>query len=348
VILAETRKTVQDDLDKLYLEINEITTDLLGIPPDDVVLLPPRRLLKTSSGKIRRAALRELYEQNRISKSQKATWLQVVSFGLAGLKTQIRRFLSIIYEGAYAGYVWALFSFVTPIVWVTVVLLPVYSWRWSFIHWTGRFLVSALRIPLIVNGLENLPDADPCILVVNHASYIDSFVMVAALPRNFRFVAKSELANSFGAQFFLSRLGTEFVERFDKQKSIEDARRITKSALEGSPLLFYPEGTLTRIPGLLPFHMGAFQTAAEGGLTIVPIAIRGSRSILRGGTWFPRRGPITITITSPIKPRKKKDGTKEQLWKTSLKLRDESREQILHYCGEPNLAHEQSPLLKLI
>ncbi len=115
----------------------------------------------------------------------------------------------------------------------------------------------------IKGGAENLPDNDtfletpPCILVANHASYLDGLVMVAATQLKCRFVAKSELKNNPFARIFLSKLDTEFVERFDVEKGgILDAKRIADSAESSQPLFFFPEGTLYRMAGLHEFHMG--------------------------------------------------------------------------------------------
>jgi 1-acyl-sn-glycerol-3-phosphate acyltransferase len=143
---------------------------------------------------------------------------------------------------------------------------------------------------------------------------------------------------------FLRRIRTEFVERFDKQKGVEDARRIVGRVRAGQSLLFFAEGTFCRMPGLLPFHMGAFLTATDAGVPLVPIAIRGSRSILRDGSWLPRRGMITVTIGKPIKPDAIRTHGEGDSWTVAMKLCDAAREHILCHCGEPDLAHEKSPI----
>jgi 1-acyl-sn-glycerol-3-phosphate acyltransferase len=169
--------------------------------------------------------------------------------------------------------------------------------------------------------------------------------MVATIPFEFSFVAKAELINSTVSRIYLDRIGTEYVERFDAQRGVKDAQRISSSARTGRSILFFAEGTFTRVPGLLPFHMGAFLAAAEADLPVVPVAIRGTRSILLNETWFPRRGMITMTIGKPIEPAETRDGAKDNVWSTALKLRDATREHILRHCGEPDLADEKSPLL---
>jgi 1-acyl-sn-glycerol-3-phosphate acyltransferase len=186
--------------------------------------------------------------------------------------------------------------------------------------------------------MQNLLRETPCILVSNHASYLDNFLMVAVLPMEFSFVAKAELSKSFLSRVFLKRIDVEFAERFDRQKGVEDARRIVSTAHKGHNLLFFAEGTFTRIPGLRPFHMGAFEAAVETDIPVIPIAIRGTRSMLRDVSLFPRRGTITVTIGNPIEPRSMRDPSASDSWKTAIKLRDAAREYILKHCGEPDLA----------
>jgi 1-acyl-sn-glycerol-3-phosphate acyltransferase len=81
----------------------------------------------------------------------------------------------------------------------------------------------------------------------------------------------------------------------------------------------------------MPFRSGAFQTAAQAQVPVVPIALRGVRSVLRDGTWYLRRAPISVTISNPVSP----EGTD---WNAAVRLRDRVRGEILRYCGEPDLA----------
>jgi 1-acyl-sn-glycerol-3-phosphate acyltransferase len=188
---------------------------------------------------------------------------------------------------------------------------------------------------LRVHGLDQLPRG-PCVIAANHASYLDGIIMTAVLPGVFSFVAKRELTARVVARVFLRHIGAEFVERFELARGVEDARQAARAARRGKTLVFFPEGTFTRTPGLLPFHMGAFVAAAEADVPLVPVAIRGTRSILRSDQWFPRRGTISVTIGAPLAP----EGTD---WSAAIKLRDAARAEILRHCGEPDLA-DQPPL----
>ncbi len=337
VVMAETREENPQKLNTLKEEINSIAMDLAGTAADEVVLAQPGTILKTSSGKIRRAANRSLYESDRIGKGYKAGWWQIVRIAVSGILPELRRVWHAGLNGIYAAYCWMLLSLMTPIVWLSVVLLPVSHWRWALMKKMTGFLIRTSFTSLFVQGTENLSGKGSCILVANHASYLDGLIMVAALPRQFSFVAKAELGGSFLLRVFMKRIQTEFVERFDTLKGIEDARRIAAAAREKRSLLFFAEGTFTRIPGLRPFHMGAFEAAVEADIPVVPVAIRGTRSILRDESRFPRRGAVIVTIGKPVEPRSMQDPDAPELWTTAIKLRDAAREQILRHCGEPDL-----------
>ena len=227
VILAEARVKDPAERDELKREVTAVAMDLLGTPPDDVVLAPPHTVLKTSSGKIRRAVSRELYEQGRIGKSR-AVWWQRTRLALAGVVPQLHRLWHRIVDTLYAGQVWLVFLGLAVIVWPLVVILPRMAWRWWVLRTGGRLFMCLTRTPLVVHGLGHVPEGQACVVVANHASYLDTAVIVTALPIELIFVAKQEFMNNFFYRLFMIRLRTEFVERFDKQKSVEGARRLAQ------------------------------------------------------------------------------------------------------------------------
>jgi 1-acyl-sn-glycerol-3-phosphate acyltransferase len=333
VVVAETRETEASAREQLRRQIDSTVVDLLGTPADDVVLAPPQTVLKTSSGKVRRAACRESYERGALGRPQRAVWWQVTRLALAGVMPQLRRAFRSATEVAYVGYSWSVLGVCAAGLWIAVVLLPRLSWRKAAARGTAQLLLRLFGIPLRVRGLEHVPRHRPCVLVVNHASYIDPLVLVAVLPRTIDFVAKRELAEQFFARVLFRRLGTEFVERFDPQRGVEDTDRVLQAVQQGRSMLFFPEGTFGRAPGLRPFRMGAFVVAAQTGVPLVPLGISGTRSVLRAEQWFPRRSTVSVTIGTPIMP----PGTD---WNAALALRDAARAQMLQYCGEPDLAPE--------
>jgi acyl carrier protein len=343
VIMAETYSTDLKVQDRLREQVIATTIDVIGAPPDDVSLVMPHTVLKTSSGKIRRAASRDAYEKKTLHRRSRWVWWQIVRLAVAGLIPQMRRLQRTTLSGLYAAWAWTVYIGLALLSWSLVMVLPKMHWRWQLTRFMGRLFARVTATPFTVHGLEDLPRVNqPCILVANHASYLDSYVVNAALPRGFSFVAKIELEQAFLISAFLRRIGTEFIERFDMRKGAADTRRLVSIAQQGRALFFFPEGTFTRRPGLMPFHMGAFISAAEAAVPVVPIAIRGTRSILRDESWFPRHGAIIVTIGTPIDPQKLMTETAADIWTVALQLRASAREHILNHCGEPDLSHEAS------
>ena len=339
VILAETRETDSDKTTTLQKEITALASDLLGLPPDRVILAPPHTVLKTSSGKIRRSACKELYERGELGKPTKAVWRQFTRMVLQSLLPEWRRVRQKLGISLYAAYAWSLFGTFGVITWLLVMLAPRLSWRWQIIHFFSRLLAITTGTKIDLTGEDNLPPASqPCVYVANHASYLDSYALLAVIPRGFSFVAKVELRDKLSVRLLLDRLQAEYVERFDREKGLIDAQRISRAAQRQQSLFFFPEGTFTRAPGLQNFLMGAFITAAQANIPIVPIAIRGTRSMLRSRSWFPRRGRITISIGEVIKPEGLVETVQGDTWQVALALRDKARHYILHHCGEPDLS----------
>jgi len=342
IVLAETRSKDADEHQQLRSKINMLATDLIGGPPDEVILAPAGTVLKTSSGKIRRAASRELFEKGEIGKTQRSVNLQVARLAIAGIFPEFKRLTRAAVSFVYASYCLFSYALLAPIVWLTATFSPIFSVRWQVMGFCSRLLAKMTGIRVVVNGLENIPlENDAYVLVSNHASYIDSYVLSAQLPEPFRFIAKSELAKSFITRVPLKNIRTEFVERFDTEKSVKDTEHLAKLLKSGHKLMFFAEGTFTRAPGLMPFHLGAFSSAVDANVPVIPIATRGTRSILREGSLFPRHGSVHIEIGQPIYPKDLYKDKQPDNWQVAISLRDLSRNFILCHCGEPDLSRER-------
>ena len=333
VIVAETRETNREVRASLKQHIGELAVGIIGMPPDDIVLAPPRTVLKTSSGKIRRSATRELYEAGTLVGGSTSVVFQIVRLLGASLRPQLRRFLRSFNTTLFATWTWIAALALGLSAWLGVVLSPSTRLRWLIMRVLSRVLVAVTGQRITVLGLEHVPNRGAFILVSNHQSYLDGPLLVATIPRIISYVVKGELARNRFLAPFLRRTGVEFVERFDARKGVEDAKRLVDVLEKGRPIGYFPEGTVKRMPGLLPFHMGAFLTAAETGVPVVPVTIRGTRSILRDESWFPRRGAVRLTVSPPIQPSGEAPGH----WEEAIRLRDLTRAEMLKHCGEPDL-----------
>jgi 1-acyl-sn-glycerol-3-phosphate acyltransferase len=336
VLLAETRLTESAEIEALRDRIVEVTKTQLDISPDEVVLAQPHTVPKTSSGKLRRSAARTLYESGLLPKKGSKLWWQLTRLYLSGLGHRAHRFRRRVFDLAYAGYWWALLVAGSSIVWCLVLLLPSRRWRHLAIHYGARsFLYLTGLSPKV--EVEELIPAHNVLLAVNHSSYLDPVVLSAVIPGGLTFVAKEELAGQRVAGPFLRSSGTLFVRRTDVKGGVEDTRNVLEASLSGERIVSFPEGTLTRMPGLLGFQIGSFLVAAKAGIPVVPIVVSGTRSALRGGQWFPRRSNIDVHIGKAMRA----DGSD---FSAAIRLRDAVRARMLALSGEPDLALEKDQL----
>lgn len=329
VVLAETRETDDHARTDLRSQIVGVTVDLLGTPPDEVVLVPPRTVPKTSSGKIRRAASREIYERGTTGARPAPVWWQLVAFGWSGARGRVRRALRAVKAVAFAWYASILAVAVALPLVALLALVPREQWRWRLARTAVRLLVRLTGTSITVNGLDRLPSGTS-LVVANHPSWLDGLVLAAVLPTPFRFVAGEVLSRRMLAGFVLRRVGTVFVERTERQRGVSDTDRLVELARQGQRLAMFPEGHLDRSPGLRRFRMGAFVVAARAGVPVVPVAIQGTRSMLRPGSRFLRRGAVHIAVEEAIQPR----GTD---WAAAVEYQHTVRAAILRHCGEPDL-----------
>lgn len=213
-----------------------------------------------------------------------------------------------------------------------VLLMPTLKLRRGTARNAARLYFLLAGMPLRLRGVENLP-AGQCIVVANHASYLDGVVMAAALPPRFAFVIKREMNDVPVGGLLLRRIGSEFVDRFNRHKGGTDARRVLRTAASGQSLVFFPEGTFTPEVGLGKFHTGAFAIAARAACPVVPAVILGTRRNMPATRVLPRPGAIEVRYGEPIEVTPVQAVGEDP----ALILRDRSRAAILEQLGEPDL-----------
>jgi len=329
VVLAETRVEEPRDRTALHERIAQQCIAVLGLPADDIVLAPPHSVLKTSSGKIRRAACRALYEQRRLGARPRSVGAQLAWLWIDAARRRLRGPLRQLGSALFAAWLWTVFG-IAAVMGALAALLLRRAARKQLARTIARAGLRVSGLPLQVQGEAALRGRGG-IVVCNHASYLDWLVLTAVLPARACLVAKRELARSTLLGWVLGRMGVRFVERDDVHASVEAAKDLVQAAKAGEMLVYFPEGTLTRVAGLRTFRMGAFIAAAQARVAVLPISLRGTRSVLRDGSWWPKREPVTLQVYAPLL-------AEGDSWSDALRLRDAAREQIGQGCGEPVLA----------
>lgn len=239
------------------------------------------------------------------------------------------KYVTALFDGLWGLYAWVVFLICVlfSLLVVTIVPgLPARRWLTAAAAKTA-FLLSA--VPVEVSGLESLPEGH-CVVVANHASYVDGPLLRAVLPPRFSFVIKGEMRDIPIVHFLLRRAGSRFVERFTAAGSARDARQIVKAAQGGQSLAFFPEGTFLERIGLGRFRPGAFVAATRGDMPVVPIAISGTRHMMPSGRVLPRPCRLRVDILASISPD-------DPTFADHRSLAAESRDKILGVLDEPDL-----------
>jgi 1-acyl-sn-glycerol-3-phosphate acyltransferase len=229
----------------------------------------------------------------------------------------------------YGLYAWVVFIICCLAALLATLLVPTAPLRHKLAAGASRAIFILGGIPAEVHGMENLPEGN-AVVVANHASYVDGVLLKGYLPYRFSFVIKGEMRDIPGVHFVLRRSGSKFVERFNASGSARDARKIVKAAQGGDSLAFFPEGTFRKEPGVGRFKAGAFVSAIRGDMPIVPVAITGTRTILRAGRYWPRPNRPRFEVLQPIMPD-------DPAFEHHKVLAEAARQRILGVLDEPDL-----------
>lgn len=332
VIVAESREAGSAARARLAQAITARITEAFGFPPNVVEVVPPHVIPKTSSGKLRRDATKQRFLSGQLHSAAPPAWLQLAHLAVSSGARRIRTGLRRAAEVAYGCYALVMFALLLLPAWFYVLLTPS---RRSAARVTTAALRAYLKLAgwrVHVEGREHLSAAKPRMLVANHTSYADVLVLMGTLGTNYHFVAKAEVMSMPFFRTFLRKLGHFSFQREDPRARLHQAEQIEEALRRGESVFVFPEGTFTAQAGVRPFHLGAFKAAIAAQREIVPIALDGTRRVLRDGAWLPRPAPITITICPPIAPPPSVDD-----WQQIVRVRDSAREIISRLAHEPLL-----------
>jgi fatty-acyl-CoA synthase len=330
VVVAETRVTDPAARDRLVGAVTARVAEAVEMPPDEVVLVPPGAVPKTSSGKVRRAAAKEQYLAGTLGRPPHTTVAQKVRLARGALAEAARTGGRGARRALYAAWLAVTLPLVVLPTWLLVAVVPSRRLGFALVRLGSRAALRLTGCRLQSEGLEHLRRGGPLVLASNHASYADVAVLLALLPPGFLFVAKREALAFPLAGAVIRRCGHLTVDRWDALQSVTDADVATRALREGHTVLFFPEGTFVAATGLRPFRLGAFAAAAVAGVPVVPLALRGTRRIMRGDWSLPRPGRVSLWVGEPVAPA-------ETDMASLVRLRDRVADAIAARCGEPRL-----------
>jgi 1-acyl-sn-glycerol-3-phosphate acyltransferase len=152
---------------------------------------------------------------------------------------------------------------------------------------------------LTAHGLEHVPDSGPFLLMPNHLSMVDPFLVQSVCPRVIHAMTKSTQFSRASMRWLLPRLGAFPVRRY--RVDPQAVRTLLRLLERGEGACVYPEGERSWDGRLQPFRKGALRVALRAGVPIVPVGIRGSFEVWPRWLKRPRfGGTISVHFGEPI------------------------------------------------
>ena len=166
-------------------------------------------------------------------------------------------------------------------------------WARACVFWSGS------RLQII--GLENIP-AGTAVFAANHTSYMDTPVVFASLPFQFRILAKKELWSLPFIGWYLDRSGQIPIDTANPRSTLSSFAAGVRTLREGLNVFVFPEGGRTETGNLQPFLNGAAFLAIRAQVPLVPIALIGVHDLLPPHTkhFYPTRTPLKLVFGPPI------------------------------------------------
>lgn len=172
----------------------------------------------------------------------------------------------------------------------------IYAWHARL--W-ARLALALNLVQVTVRGSEHLPDG-PVIFMSNHQSNFDILALLAAMPRQFHWIAKKELFEIPVFGHSMRRGGYIPLDRGDGRKALQSLDEAAATIHTGKSVVIFPEGTRTTDGNLLPFKRGGFVLARKAEVPVIPVTINGSGRINPANRIRLYSGSITITLHPPV------------------------------------------------
>jgi 1-acyl-sn-glycerol-3-phosphate acyltransferase len=204
---------------------------------------------------------------------------------------------------------WRTVFFLIPAIAIYTIVLGTISLASSFVDRSGRFAHKCARawawlilkttgVSLTLIGLERVPPGQSYVFASNHQSIYDTPVLFWTLAFELRVLAKASLGSFPFIGWHLARTGHILVDR--KKPGTDLFRQMRQLMTAGYSVFVFPEGTRSLDGSLARFRAGTFMMAIESGLPVVPVAIDGSRFVMRKGELTTRPGHVRVTVLDPI------------------------------------------------
>ena len=168
-----------------------------------------------------------------------------------------------------------------------------------FVLWLVTHTIFRIRI----EGQQNVPLRGPALLVANHVSHVDAFLIGGSVQRFIRFMVWNQIYRSKALHWFLRRSNAIPVGSDGPRDVVESIRAARRGLAEGHVVCIFAEGAISRTGNMLPFKRGMEKIVHGSDVAIIPVhldRVWGSIFSFERGRFFwkwPKRLPYHVTVS---------------------------------------------------
>jgi len=166
--------------------------------------------------------------------------------------------------------------------------------------WWSRFNSFMTPMFVSVRGRRHIDERQSYVIVSNHLSHYDIFVLYGWLGIDFKWVMKKELRNLPALGAACEKLGHIYIDRSNRETAIASLKEAKKRIVNGTSVLFFPEGTRSASGEMGQFKKGAFVMALDLGIPILPVTVLHTDKILPSRTLDLFPGRASMVVHEPI------------------------------------------------
>jgi 1-acyl-sn-glycerol-3-phosphate acyltransferase len=214
-------------------------------------------------------------------------------------------------------FLWVLYPLIRPfyllflilntlILALLIIVISPFDIKGNVVHYIGKFwsllniYISGAR--LAIKGKEKIEKGRNYIVLSNHQSLLDPWILIGKLPLQLRWTIKPEVKKMPIFGYALERMGHIYVGRSKREDKVPTLEVAAQRIKQGASVVFFPEGSRSKDGHLQKFHRGGAFAAIKSGVPILPVTVNGSRFVLPKGTLALMPGKIRVIVGDSIDP----------------------------------------------
>lgn len=172
----------------------------------------------------------------------------------------------------------------------------------------SKRLVESTNVPIIISGKENIPENESILLISNHTSFYDIFLLISVIDRYITFAAAKELMKYPILNKYIEAINCVLIDRTTEDlKYMKEQLIEMENAIKTGGLILFPEGECNYFNGeIKDFKKGGFMAANKLDIKIVPTYIK-YEDVKKIGKWYVPNDKVQVKFGEPFKPSDIKD-----------------------------------------